>query len=64
MRITADAAGKRPKVVPVQICFTPVGLKALDRAAKRAGVLSRSQFVRLAVSAYLAQPDEPTEQQA
>ncbi len=49
---TARGAAKR-RVVPVPVCFTPAGLKALDAAAKRAGVLSRSQFVRIAVSEYL-----------
>ncbi len=50
----AKAKGaKGQQVVPVPICFTPDGLKALDAAARRAGVLSRSQFVRIAVNEYL-----------
>jgi metal-responsive CopG/Arc/MetJ family transcriptional regulator len=49
---TGRTAANR-SVVPVQVCFTPAGLKSIDAAAKRAGVFSRSQFVRQAVAEYL-----------
>ncbi|MCX6358400.1 MAG: ribbon-helix-helix domain-containing protein [Armatimonadetes bacterium] len=53
---TTGRKAAKKRVVPVPVCFTPAGLKALDAAAKRAGVLSRSQFVRQAVDSYLQRP--------
>ena len=56
VRVPAKA---KAKVVPVPVCFTPDGLRALDAGVKRRGMVSRSALVRHAVSEYLRQQTAP-----